>query len=100
MITTKEELLAKMNCIYEEVTEENYDERAIIENQIAKTIDYLEIEAEETINAHKDEWFKDGEATGEAKKQEEIARAMLKDKVDKNIIAKYTQLPLSKIMLL
>ena len=112
LMTTEEKLLAKMSSIYEEVTEENYYERAIIENQIAKTIDYLESEAEETINAHKDEWFKDGEAKGraegeakgrvegESRKQEEIARAMLKDKIDKNIIAKYTQLPLSKIMLL
>ncbi len=103
---TKKKTVELVNGLYPVVTEETYDERQLIEAQLLKTREYLDIEAQEKAKnyarRHKKEWLKEGEAKGEArgeiKKQEEIAKAMLKDKVDKNIIAKYTKLPISQIM--
>ena len=57
--------------------------------------------------AHEDgmnEGLRKGESIGFKKgsiaKQEEIARAMLKDNMDRSLISRITKLPLSKIMML
>ncbi len=68
------------------------------EELLRNTIEDRALKKGETIGLKKGESI--GLKKGAARKQEEIARAMIKDKVDKNIIAKYTKLPLSKIMML
>ena len=68
------------------------------EELLRNTIEDRALKKGESIGLRKGETI--GLKKGAARKQEEIARAMIKDKVDKNIIAKYTKLPLSKIMML
>ena len=90
-------------------------DKRLVESDLAISMDpddysmTFDLSHEELLrNTIEDRALKKGRVEGESiglkkgasRKQEEIARAMIKDKVDKNIIAKYTKLPLSKIMML
>ena len=67
-------------------TRQNYDK-----------VMWTEIDQIATMTFAKEKAMAEGLSKGEAKKAREIAKTMLADKVDPDVIAKYTGLPVEEI---